>query len=71
MKPETDGHTPPRGDPIDALALAEELRAALSDAASRAARLVAALRQGRREKKVLSAVLSNLKQLALTDGGAR
>jgi hypothetical protein len=65
VKPETNGHTPPRGDPTDPLELAEELRAALADAAGIAARLVAALRQGKKEKKVLSAVLTNLKQLNL------
>ena len=65
VKPETNGHTPPRGDPTDPLELAEELRAALSDAAGVAARLVAALRQGKKEKKVLSALMTNLKQLNL------
>lgn len=68
MKPETNGHTPPRGDPGalgDPLELAEELRAALADAATKAARLVAALRQGKKEKKVLSALMDNLKQLNL------
>ena len=53
------------GDPADPLELAEELRAALSEAAGLAARLVATLRQGKREKKVLASVLTNLKQLNL------
>ena len=65
MKPETNGHVPPRGDPADPLELAEELRAALSEAAGIAARLVTALRQGKKEKKVLASVLTNLKQLNL------
>ena len=65
VKPETNGHTPPRGDPADPLDLAEELRTALADAAGKAARLVAALRQGRKEKKVLASVLTGLKQLNL------
>ena len=65
MKPESDGHTPARGDPADPLELAEELRATLSEAAATAARLVAALRQGKKEKKVLSALMTNLKQLNL------
>jgi hypothetical protein len=65
MKPETNGHVPPRGDPADPLELAEELRAALSEAAGIAARLVAALRHGKKEKKVLSALMTNLKQLNL------
>jgi hypothetical protein len=62
VKPETNGHTPPRGDPLE---LAEELRIALSEAAGVAARLVAALRQGSKQKKVLSALMTNLKQLNL------
>jgi hypothetical protein len=65
MKPETNGHVPPRGDPTDPLELAEELRTALSEAAGIAARLVVALRQGKKEKKVLASVLTNLKQLNL------
>jgi hypothetical protein len=65
VKPETNGHVSPRGDPADPLELAEELRAALSEAAGIAARLVAALRQGSKQKKVLSALMTNLKQLNL------
>lgn len=65
VKPETNGHVPPRGDPADPLELAEELRSALSEAAGIAARLVAALRQGTKQKKVLSALMTNLKQLNL------
>jgi hypothetical protein len=65
VKPESNGHTSPRGDPADPLELAEELRAALADAAGKAARLVAVLRQGKREKKVLSALMTNLQQLNL------
>ncbi|MBA4192658.1 MAG: hypothetical protein C0467_32220 [Planctomycetaceae bacterium] len=67
--PDTNGHTPPRGDPPDPLFAAEELRDALADATTKATRLVAALRQTRKEKKVLSAVLTNLKQLNLGAGG--
>lgn len=67
--PDTNGHTPPRGDPPDPLFAAEELRDALADATSKAARLVAALRQSKKEKKALSAVLTNLKQLNLGAGG--
>ena len=65
VKPELNGPAPPRGDPPEPLDLAEDLRAALSEAAGLAARLVAALRQGKREKKVLSALMTNLKQLNL------
>ena len=66
--PETNGHAL-RGDLADPLPLAEELRAALADAATKAARLVTALRQSKKEKKALSAVLTNLKQLNLGIGG--
>jgi hypothetical protein len=71
MKPETNGQPPPRDAPSDLLDLAEELRAALADAAAKAARLVSALRQSRKDQKVLSTVLSNLKQLNLGTGGPR
>jgi hypothetical protein len=68
VKPELNGPAPPRGDPPEPLDLAEDLRAALAAAAGLAARLVSALRQGKKEKKVLSALMTNLKQLNL--GGA-
>ena len=67
--PELNGHTPPRGDPSDPLFAAEELRDSLADATAKAARLVAALKAGRREKKVLASVFANLKQLGLDSGG--
>ena len=67
--PDTNGHTPPRGDPPDPLFAAEELRDALADATSKAARLVATLKAGRKEKKVLASVFANLKQLGLDSGG--
>jgi len=66
--PETNGHTPPRGDPPDPLEIAEELRAALVDAATKSTKLVAALRYTKKEKKALSSVLANLKQLNLGGG---
>ena len=78
MKPHaTNGHTPsgrhdpPAADAGDPLVAAGELRAALADAATKAARLVAALRQSKKEKKALSAVLTNLKQLNLGTGETR
>ena len=74
--PTTNGNSPngrhesPPADPPDALAAAEELRVALADAATKATRLVAALRHARKEKKALSVVFANLKQLNLgTPGG--
>jgi len=70
--PEPNGHTPPRGDrgdPPDPLFAGEELRDSLADATAKASRLVAALKAGRREKKVLASVFANLKQLGLDSGG--
>lgn len=68
-EPPTDrnGHAdlPPAGDPIDPLAEAEGLRAALAEAVTRATRLVAALRQFRKERRALSAAWTSLKQLNL------
>ena len=67
---ETNGHgeggraDPPPGDG-DPLAAAEELRAALGDAAAKAGRLVAMLKHQRKEKRALSAVWAGLKQLNL------
>ena len=78
MKPhETNGpapggrHDPPAPDAPDPLVAAEELRAALADAATKAARLVAALKASKKEQKVLANVLTNLKQLNLGTGGPR
>ena len=67
---EMNGHTPPRGDPPDPLFAAEELRDSLADATTKAGRLVAALRQTKKEKKVLSAVLAGLGRLNLGVGGS-
>ena len=65
MKPETGGHAPARGDPTDALVIAEELRDALADAAAKASRLVSVPRHSSKQKKVLAALMTNLKQLNL------
>ena len=68
MKPhETNGtgrHDPP-AEAADPLAAAEDLRAALADAAAKAGRLVATLKAGRKEKKALATVYAGLKQLNL------
>lgn len=63
-----DPAAPARGDPPNApdpLDLAESLRVALTEAAATAAKLVAALRHSKREKKALATVLTGLKQLNL------
>jgi hypothetical protein len=73
VKHDTNGHPPTgRHDPPDAtdpLAAAEELRAALGDALAAAGRLVAALRQQRKEKKALASVYAGLKALNLGTEG--
>jgi hypothetical protein len=74
VKPETNGHPPngrpdpPAADPPDPLAAAEELRAALADAAAKAGRLVAALKAKQKEKKALASVWAGLRQLNLGPG---
>ena len=78
MKPPlTNGHSsnnqpePARDEHADTLAAAEELRATLADAATKATRLVSLLKNGRKEKKVLAAVWAGLKQLNLGPAGGR
>ena len=65
--PDRNGHAdpPPPGDPTDPLAEAEALRAALAEAAARAARLVAGLKQFRRERRALASAWTSLKHLNL------
>ncbi len=71
MKPhETNGHLPngrhdPPPDAPDPLAEAEALRAALAEAAGRAARLVAALKARKKEQRALASVWTSLKTLNL------
>ena len=68
-RPPEDRPDPPAGEPPDPLAEAEGLRAALAEAAARAARLVAALKAKQKEKKALTQVWSSLKALNLDPGG--
>jgi hypothetical protein len=65
--PARNGHAdpPPAGDLVDPLVEAEGLRTALAEAANRAARLVAVLKQFRRERRALASAWSSLKQLNL------
>jgi hypothetical protein len=71
MKPhETNGHAAngrpdPPPETIDPLTAAEELRAALGEALTKAGRLVAALKVGKKERKALAHVYAGLKQLNL------
>jgi hypothetical protein len=67
----SNGHPPngrtesPQAETPDPLAEAEALRSTLSDAAQHAARLVALLRNRKKEQKALSQVYSSLKSLNL------
>jgi hypothetical protein len=65
---EKNGHADPPSPPADGfdpLAEAEALRAALAEAAGRAARLVAALKSYKRERRSLQAAWSSLRALNL------
>ena len=59
-----DGATPP-GSNLDPIAEAEALRGLLHEAASRSARLVAALKQQRRHFRAVQQVAQSLRQLQL------
>jgi hypothetical protein len=63
--PDRNGHPAPAGEPFDPVAEAEALRADLADAAARAHRLVAALKQFRKERRALTSAWSSLRQLNL------
>ena len=65
--PERNGHPdpPPGGDQPDPVAEAEALRAVLAEAAGRAGRLAAALKQFRKERRALASAWSSLRQLNL------
>jgi hypothetical protein len=77
MKPhETNGHAlngraaPTVEEPIDPVDEAESLRTHLAEASASVSRLIVQLKAGRKEKKVLATVWSNLKTLNLGSGGA-
>jgi hypothetical protein len=59
-----DGATPPPGV-LDPIAEAETLRGLLHEAASRSARLVTALKQQRRQTRVLQQAVQSIRQLPL------
>ena len=67
-----NGHVDPDpADPVDPLAEAEALRATLAEAAARAGRLVAVLKQFRKERRALATAWSSLRQLNLGPSGGR
>lgn len=59
LKPETDGHAPPRGGPTDPLGAAKVLRDAPADAAASASRPVTALRPSSKPTKAPQTVPSS------------
>jgi hypothetical protein len=65
--PERNGHAdpPPGDDQADPVAEAEALRTVLTEAATQAGRLVAALKQFRKERRALASAWSSLRQLNL------
>jgi hypothetical protein len=65
LPPDRNGHPAPAGDPFDPVAEAEALRVDLAAAAARAHRLVAQLKQLKRERRALASAWSSLKQLNL------
>ncbi len=58
-------HEPERGGVNELIAEAESLRNLLGDAATRAARLLAALKQQRRQAKAVESALVSLRQLKI------
>lgn len=63
--PDRNGHPALGGESFDPVTEAEALRADLADAAARAHRLVAQLKQFKRERRALASAWSSLKQLNL------
>ena len=74
MPPATPPNEPPRngqhrnggaepGEPLDPIAEAEELRVALQAALTRTSRLIAALKQQRRQSRVVESALASLRRL--------
>ena len=63
--PVPSGQAEPAGEPVDPLAEAEALRAALGEAVARSARLVSALKNHRRQRKAIESAWTSLQQLKL------
>jgi hypothetical protein len=63
--PEGRDSPPPSSNPLDPIAEAEALRGLLQEAASRSARLVAALKQQRRQTRAVQQAVASLRQLQL------
>ena len=74
MPPNVPPNEPPRngqhrngsaeqGEPLDPIAEAEELRVALQSALTRTSRLISALKQQRRQSRVVETALASLRRL--------
>ena len=74
MPPNIPPNEPPRngqhrngsaepGEPLDPISEAEELRVALQTALTRTSRLIAALKQQRRQSRVVETALASLRRL--------
>ena len=74
MPPNMPTNEPPRngqhrngsaeqGEPLDPIAEAEELRVALQAALTRTSRLISALKQQRRQSRVVESALASLRRL--------
>jgi hypothetical protein len=65
-----EGHlsgTPIQGEPVDPLTEAEALRTLLQEAAGRGTRLIAALKQQRRQSRAIQAAMASLRKLQHAD----
>jgi hypothetical protein len=60
------GHPPDRSDAFDPLMEAEALKAALQEALNRSTRLIAGLRQFRKQHKAVASAMASLRQFQLT-----
>jgi hypothetical protein len=61
--PAHEGNRTPPGDPLDPISEAEELRVALQSALARTNRLLAALKQQKRQSRVVETALASLRRL--------
>ena len=69
MDPTTNGRSarpPEPAEALDPVAEAEALKAALQEALNRSARLIASLRQFRKQHRAVQSAMASLKQLQLT-----
>ena len=61
-----NGHQAEPSDPFDPLAEAEALKMALQEALNRSTRLIAGMRQFRKQHKAVASAMASLRQFQLT-----